>query len=270
MVLLPDVSAVLNNALGATNAAAAGYSGGVRNAMVFSSRLRKEAGAIIRTEASLPESAAPSFLDGIDVAGVLRTISMPINPNMVRFRQPKRWTKKDTREGSVFFHFTNSRGQNNDVLTIELTGNTGNLDRRGSLSTAGEEAEAFAPTGTGVASEDDTGAIQKLLAIQNLYLLTREPMVLSDGYENTFTIDYISTMFPVAIRFKGFFNQVLEFEEDARKPNSRNYRFEFTVQDTSPPLDEVIGGIFTALQNSILGPDADGTILGPNVTVRSP
>jgi hypothetical protein len=196
-------------------------------------------------------------------------VSMAINPNSVRFSQPKRWTKKDTREGSVFFHFTNNQGQNNDILTLEFAGNTGNIDRRGSLATPQRDPFAL-KSGTAVdrdlRAEQDTGALHKILTWHNLYLLTREPMLLEDGSENKFTISYISTLFPYALIFTGFYNTVLEFEENARKPNSRDYSFGFTVTEVSPPLDEALGMVASVLQDAELAASGTGTILGSNIT----
>jgi hypothetical protein len=45
----------------------------------------------------------------------------------------------------------------------------------------------------------------------------------------------------------GFFSRVLEFEENAQKPNSRNYSFEFTVTSTFPDLDTVLQAITAVL-----------------------
>jgi hypothetical protein len=263
MSFIPDLAAVLNSALLPTTPRGMSYSSGVRNAMVFTSLLRTR----IQNLASFSgQDATPPNFPHAAVADVI----MPLNPNTIRFKQGKRWTKKDTREGSVFFHFTNAQGENNDILSIEFAGNTGLIDRRGSLTTAGEEAEVGSPTGTGIASPDDTGALQKILAWHNLYLLTREPMLLPDMTENVFTITYTSALFPLAVDFNGFYNQVLEFEELALKPNSRGYKFEFTVTSVDPPMETVLDAVFAQMQSSILQPSSTGLILGPNVRVISP
>jgi hypothetical protein len=202
--------------------------------------------------------------------GLQPEVIMGINPNTIRFRQPKRFTKKDTREGSVFFHFTNSRGQNNDILTMEFAGNTGNIDARGSQLTEQEKAQA-AQNGVALDSPpNDNGAIVKIAAWHNLYLLTREPMLLSDNTENVFSIIYLSQLFPQAIQFDGFYNQVLEWEDNARKPNSRDYRFEFTVTRTQPSLDELLDLVLTALEQAVLVPAGGATIVGSNAGVVSP
>lgn len=198
--------------------------------------------------AQFPFLAGPAFKP---------TIAMAINPKSVKFSQPKRYTKKDTREGSVFFHFTNTRGQNNDVLTMSFTGNTGNIDLRGSLGSSGpvstqsgETSDAANVNRTG----SDTGALAKLIAWHNLYLLTREPMVLADGTKNEFLISYTSALMPMQVTFYGFFSKVLEFEENASKPNSREYNFEFVVNKTQPDLDslmQILGDLLTTPSGSV-------------------
>jgi hypothetical protein len=201
------------------------------------------------------------------------SIAMAINANSVTFSQGKRITEKKTREGSVFFHFTNKQGQNNDILRLTFRGNTGNIDRRGSLGAP--ERDPFAlKSGTAVdkqlRGEQDTGALRKLLVWHNLYALTREPMLLSDGSENKFYITYISALFPFALIFEGFYNNVLELEENAEKPNSRDYAFEFVVSNTRPSLDEVMVSVASVYQQLQLREDTTATIAGSNVGVSSP
>lgn len=212
----------------------------------FTSRLRTGDVFVVRTVLGEEEEIAPGIIgrrsstviDNIaddlfpGVASAMPVISMAINPKSVTFDQDKRWTKKDTRNGSVYFHFTNSKGQNNDILTISFSGNTGNLDLRGDL--AQPETER-------------TGALLKLKVWHNLYLLTREPILLSDNTVNVFSIEYTSQLLPVPITFRGFFNKVLDFSESADKPNSRDYSFDFTVTSTEPDLDTYLGEVTTAL-----------------------
>lgn len=151
--------------------------------------------------------------DDLRPQGLMSSIEMAINPSSIEWDQPKRWTKRDVRDGSVFFHFTNSSGQNNDVLTLNFSGSTGNI------SGGGKEANT------------------KWKVWHNLYLLTREAVVLPDGTPNIIKITYQSNLWRVPIQFLGFFNTVLKFSESADKPNSRDYSFGFTVLETSPDLD---------------------------------
>lgn len=221
-----------------------------RAAMLFTSRMRQlavfAAGQAREglTEATIGRAGVDALAFFGGQRAFMPTIAMAVNPNSVKFVQPKRYTKKDTRDGSVFFHFTNSKGQNNDLLTLQFAGNTGNLDLRGTLGdpnqnpSPSQQKVTNAASGTGAGA--DTGALYKLLVWHNLYLLTREPMVLADGTENLFSIVYSSPLFPEQVTFQGFFTRVLEFEESATKPNSRNYTFEFQVTATTPDLDEVL------------------------------
>lgn len=151
----------------------------------------------------------------------LPVISMAINPNSVEFDQPKRFERQDTQRGTVFHHFTNDQGQNNDLLTIRFQGNTGNINRNT------KDPEAL------------SRAIDRLQIWHNLYQLAREPMLLTDGTSNTFYISYFSPLFPVNLEFAGFFSSVLKFSENGKKPNSRDYSMEFIVQSTSPDMNTI-------------------------------
>lgn len=198
-----------------------------------------------------PERTAP--LDPLKLpAGANEKIVMAVNPKSIRFEQGKRFTKKNTLSGTVFYHFTNNRGQNNDTLQLTFRGNTGNIDRRGSI-------DPQAPLG---ASASNTGAIEKLLTWHDLYLMTREPMYLGSGIKNIFTISYISPLMPFAIDFKGFFTKVLEFEENAEKPFSREYTMQFIVQETHPDLDEALTYVSAVLNAATLVPQEGAKILG--------
>jgi len=231
--------------------------------MYFTSRLRSAVVSLQRESGARDVITAAQGTFNAFTAGLLRTeaenffggsfmpvIAMAVNPSSVTFNQPKRWTKKDTRQCSVYFHFTNTRGQNNDVLTMGFKGNTGNIDLRGTVGnpdlSIDQNTQGF-----------DTGALQKYLCFHNLYALTREPMLLDDGTQNVFTIGYQSGVFPEMI-FDGFFSKVLEFEENGEKPNSRDYYFEFIVRNTYPLLDQVLGQI-SALAGSPGGP----VLVGP-------
>lgn len=161
-------------------------------------------------------------------------IVMAINPKSVEFEQAKRIQQKNFRNGAVFFHFANSRGQNNDILKIRFQGNTGNIDLRGSLRQPRDATR-------------DTGALRKMQTWWNLYHLTREPMLLNNGTLNEFTIKYTSHLLPRPITFYGFFGAVMQFSENADKPNSREYSFEFTVLHTDPDLDQYPNEVINTL-----------------------
>lgn len=184
-----------------------------------------------------------------DITGqVLRSVPrivMELNPNNIEFEQPKRYTRQDTQRGTVFHHFTNSQGQNNDVLTIKFAGNTGNIARRGR---SGDEIV--------------DRAVTRLKIWHDLYQLTREPVILTDGTFNTMYVSYVSPLFPVVIQFSGFWTHVLRFSENAKKPSSRDYTMEFVVKETFPDMNTISDLILDqVVQEASLAPSATSTVL---------
>jgi hypothetical protein len=252
-----------------------------RQAMVFTSRLRQFAKQIGATDAQSAETerlfAGLSLKGeifkavqalGYSKRGLMRNVIMSVNAKSVRFSQPKRIKRTDTRNGTVFWHFTNSRGQNNDILEIDFAGNTGNLDLRGSLGAlkpppAGAQLDRDANvTGrdtANLAKGTDTGALNKLLVWQNLLLMTREPMLIGDVVANVFTITYASSALPVVIQFDGFFDGVMEWEDSADKPNSKDYSFKFIVTGTEPPIDDYLLESIEQLDDANLNEPAPGS-----------
>ena len=183
------------------------------------------------------ESTAGVYTSGTSNSVDMPVITMKVNPHTVKFRQPKRIVKRDTRDGSVFYHFTDKNGQNNDILVVDFAGNTGSIDVRGDAPQQGSQ-------GTG------TGAVQKQLIWHNLWKLTREPMIiLPDKIVNTFQVMYSSPIIPVQIALLGFFSTTLEWTDSAEKPFSKDYSFSFTVQETVPPLDSLLTQIQSVLFN---------------------
>lgn len=159
-------------------------------------------------------------------------IKMAVNPDSIQFSQGKRISRRDTMEGSTFYHFTNAADQNNDILEVGFTGQTGNINTRVS------PLDMIA-----------TGAPEKLRRWHDLYNLTREGMVLNEqntgvanitkGIPNQFFITYRTLLFPVQITLVGHFSKVLDFTESAESPNSTRYSMAFTVTDTYPKLDDL-------------------------------
>lgn len=166
-------------------------------------------------------------------------IQMAVNPSSVTWSQNKRYSKQDTQNGSVFFHFSDENGRNNDILTLSFSGSTGNIG-----------------TQQGFIEAVQIGADQKLRTWHELYGLSREPVLLSDdinrtsvitGVKNEFFITYRTVLMPMPITLVGFFNQVLNFTESADTPFTRNYSFEFTVVHTYPDLDKLVDSLNSAL-----------------------
>lgn len=236
MTLMPDFTAALGQTIFGEGGKS--FTDPNRVPMIFTSLKRLRAGGI-DTSARLSgiESQSPELqlseytLSATPVSGIMTAIEMAVNPNSISFRQPKRITKRDTQEGSVFFHFTNSKGENNDILTVDFRGNTGNLDIRGDIAT---DRGLFSTQGG-----FNTGANRKLAVWHNLWALTREAMLLDDNTRNEFMIQYSSIGMPVEIFLIGHYSNVLEFSENADKPFTRDYSMSFTVQEIVPTLDDI-------------------------------
>jgi len=152
-------------------------------------------------------------------------IVMDVNPHTNSFKQPKRYTPQATQTGTVFHHFTDDKGQNNDVLKITFAGNTGNI------------------WGGAREPEDVSANLARLRIWHNLYQLTREPMLLTNGQENVFSVFYSSPTIPVPIEFQGFFSTVLEWSQVGSKPHSMDYSMEFTVTRVVPDMNTLTQNI---------------------------
>jgi len=66
-------------------------------------------------------------------------INMAVNPQSITWSQEKRIVKRDTMNGSTFFHFSDDAGRNNDILKLSFTGKTGNIN----VNTANNIPNAF-------------------------------------------------------------------------------------------------------------------------------
>lgn len=239
--LLPDVGAALGQTVFGTGGKP--FTDPNRMPMLFTSLRRlRSSGVDITTFISEDDSVTGTGLSTIvdEISnktvledGQLSVIEMSVNPNSMSFRQPKRIVKRDTQQGSVFFHFTNSKGQDNDILTIDFRGNTGNLDPRGDINSTSGTFE--------IQGGVNTGALKKLALWHNLWSLTREPVLLEDNVINEFIIIYTSIALPIEMQLNGFFSNVLDWTDSADKPFSKDYSFSFTVQDIVPSLEEVAG-----------------------------
>ena len=251
-LLIPDIGAAFGQTLlGSTGAVADPR----RVPMFFTSthRLRslnEELGVDLRTDIVEASTLRARFRQQQHELGRLQQgigiqpiIKMAVNPSTITWRQPKRIVKRDTRQGSVFFHFSNTRGQNNDILTMDFRGNTGNIDPRGSLETETN----ILTTNAGA----NTNAIRKQVVWHNLWNLTREAILLEDNTKNVFMIFYSSPIIPVQIQLRGFFSNVLEWTDAADKPFSKDYSFGFTVEETVPDIDDLV----TLVQQTAFDPE---------------
>lgn len=182
-------------------------------------------------------------------------ITMQVNPNQVQFQQNKRVQKQDTINGTVYFHFSNKFGQNNDILMLSISGSTGNIDPRG--------FDRQVLSGPDVTIDlDRTGAKNRVLAFASLYQMTLEPILDVDfGRPNLVTMMYASTLFPKPISFTGFFNNVMQFTESAQDPFQRQWSLQFVVQTSEPRLDEFASYI----QQNILSRQDARNLFGPRI-----
>ena len=161
-------------------------------------------------------------------------LMMKINPSQIQFQQNKRIQKQDTIGGTTYFHFSNKNGQNNDILTLQISGTTGNIDPRAIQKEVGPILGVDLTT-------DRTGAKDKLMAWASFYQLTLEPILdIETGKPNLVTMTYASALFPKQISMLGFFMNVLQFSETAQEPFQRQWSVQFVVQRTDPPLDEIV------------------------------
>lgn len=187
-------------------------------------------------------------------------VRMKMNPESVTFTQAKRITRRDTQSGAVFFHWTNVKGRNNDVINVSFAGTTGNINLRtgmqrnsGSLKVSEgiKQLRDFMKSQTkqaGLDVENMAGA-SKLVNFWNLYSLTREPVVDPVfGYQNKFYFMYSSPILGNAmVQFIGHFDRVLEFTDDAANPFSKSYSFSFVATESIPSMDDIYRYISLAL-----------------------
>jgi hypothetical protein len=188
----------------------------------------------------------------------LPPIALRINPHSVTFKQAKRVTKRNTQGGTVYFHWSDENGQNNDVLEISFNGRTGNINLQRSLPPKNTAVgQAFQDVANWISGSDPEGSDQyknqggsKLFTWSRLYMLTRMPMIdTATGEQNLFQIVYRSPLFPRPLRLTGFFNNVLDFGENAENPFLVDWSFTYVVQSTYPDLDSLSDYLARALSD---------------------
>jgi hypothetical protein len=194
-------------------------------------------------------------------------IQLRINPHAVNFKQPKRITKKQTQAGTVYMHWSDENGSNNDILELQFKGRTGNInikqDPPPNNTFVGNALNNLAnslsnnPPGQGRTPTQGAG---KLYTWARLYQLTAAPKLDFLPVGNTANVTrqdvtsyilYRSPLFPQGIRFDGFFNNVLDFGEVAEQPWLIEWSFSFVVQKTNPPLTKLT----SYLNNILMGGD---------------
>lgn len=171
-----------------------------------------------------------------------RSLRMVINPRSLRFDQPKRISFRDTIAGKTFYHWTDSRGKNNDILTLTFNGITGNIDPRVLNNASVFPATSSIPDGMDrERSRTAFGNLAKHLAWAKLYQLTADPIV--DQFSNrlnlvTCTIQTVLLPFP--IQFEGHFPAVMSFTDSADNPFSKDWSLSLVVRTMNPPLSTIV------------------------------
>lgn len=208
----------------------------------------------------VPFYMSSTYREALGVTGV----SMKMNPSSVSFRQPKRISRDDVRSGSIFYHWTDRFGRNNDIMEVEFTGQTGNINlqqgtyRKGvaDFSKHAEKATdwvndrldklAGGPDGpsTGVQvtnGRNDMSGAAKLANFHNLNSLTREPMIdVVTGQPIFYFIQYSSQLFGnTMLTLIGHFSRALDIEDSADSPNNKRYSFGFTVLSSVPSFNNI-------------------------------
>lgn len=193
-------------------------------------------------------------------------VSLSMNPSSVSFRRPKRTTERKTQGGSTFFHWTDSSGRNNDIMTMDFRGQTGNINLRRAArlkynalgsegvnwvndkinqfeDLASKQDSLIAPAPVG-ADKDMSGAT-KLVKFWDLYKLTTEPMLdPTTGLPILSTLYYASPLFGnMYVKFYGHFNSALEFEDTADSPFNKMWSFGFTVTSSQPSMNHIYEAI---------------------------
>jgi len=284
---IPNFAGELQNLVHAE--AALGSPAGSRAAMIFTSDKRlydaddsrwagqSQINGIMRAVnrglgQGLTTQGAPQIQRTQSKNGIQTYIKMLVNPKSIRFSQPKRYSRVDGVGGTVFHHFTDDLGRDNDVMTISFTGSTGNLDRRGSLG-APDRVPGALQSGTAIdqklLAQQDTGALDRLLSWHNLYALSRETRLFTAVdrlWENRFYITYLSALFPIQIDFVGFFTKALDFSEEGTKPYSRDYQMEFVAEESDPPLEDFIAQLAQRIAAVKENPTATAQLLTVNTT----
>lgn len=207
-------------------------------------------------------------------------IRMLVNPQTVSFRQAKRVSQQNTMKGAVFFHWTDERGSNDDIMEMDFSGQTGNINlARGGLPKAGgwsarttsainkgtdwineklsDASNSYKEEGLGnkgIEVKKALAGANKLANFWNLYQLTREPVVdPATGFPVEYWIIYSSPLFGnTPIKFTGHFNRVMDITDDANDPFNKQYSFGFTVISSDPEMYEIYDMIVDNLSKFFL------------------
>lgn len=180
------------------------------------------------------------------------TVQMTINPNSVKFDQPKRISSaRRTIGGTTYFNWSDRKGRNLDNLTMTISGETGPISGLGKTSDLQKKTGLITTNGTFIGTRAQKNA-------QNwakFYCLTAEPSIDPLTLKpNVWSIRYKSLLFPDVI-FTGFFLEVLQFSDEAASPFSKRYTARFIVTGVSPDIltiQNLIGSVDVPIQQGVV------------------
>lgn len=174
-----------------------------------------------------------------------RSLRMVINPQAIEFAQPKRISVRDTIGGKVYHHWTDSRGRNNDILTLTIRGMTGNIDPRVLKDETTKEGKKSS-------RKSALGNLAKHLAWAKLYQLTADPIIDPlDNTVNTVTCTIQTVLLPFPIQFAGHFPAVMGFSDTVDTPWNKSWSLSLVVQSINPPLSTIVSLLQVALVTGV-------------------
>lgn len=161
-----------------------------------------------------------------------RSLRMVINPLAIRFDQRKRISVRDVIGGKVYYHWTDAKGRDNDILTLGINGVSGNIDPR----------VIKKDRGTGF------GNLAKHLAWAKLYQMTVDPIIdpLSNRL-NLVTCTIQTVLIPFPIQFEGHFPAAMTFSDTSEQPFNKAWSLNLVVRTINPPLNTIVSILQTAL-----------------------
>lgn len=159
-------------------------------------------------------------------------IQMSVNPTSVKFSQSKRIsTPRKTIGGTTYFHWSDSKGRNLDLLTLTISGETGAMSGLGNTAALQSLTSVIKSNG-----KLDPKAAKNAQNWAAFYTLTTQPAIDPTTLKrNIWTIQYRSMLFP-NINMRGFFLNVLDFSDSALEPFSKKYTALFVVTKVNPDI----------------------------------
>jgi hypothetical protein len=178
-------------------------------------------------------------------------IGLIVNFKNVQFDAPKRIGERKVRGGTAFMFWRDKNFYSNDIFTLTVVGDTGNLFDPHKVA----DAEYAYPDKSktviaGATIQGSAAPKEKLQMFFQLLALSKEKNYQDDGKENLFYIIYNSATFREPIRFWGHFETGLTFSDDAEDPFHKEFNFNFKVYYSEPDLIDYFNLIKTGSTNT--------------------